>query len=127
MDPVAVGTSPRRFHRKMRGICPAFFLGCLLNINVAVANDLAISADRQSELVRLVRNDCGSCHGLKLTGGLGPSLLPGSLRDKPLDSLRETILHGRTGTAMPPWDKFLSVSDAEWIVQQLEKGFPDVR
>jgi len=31
---------------------------------------------RQAALVDLVRQDCGSCHGMTLKGGLGRSLLP---------------------------------------------------
>ncbi len=79
---------------------------------------------RQAELVRLVRQDCGSCHGLTLQGGLAPALLPQALANKPVDSLMATILQGRAGTAMPPWQRFLSESEARWIVSQLQKGFP---
>jgi cytochrome c55X len=82
------------------------------------------SPARERELVRLVRQDCGSCHGLLLKGGLGPSLLPGALRDKPLDSLRATVLLGRPGTAMPPWQGLLTEADAEWILERLLSGFP---
>jgi cytochrome c55X len=79
---------------------------------------------RQLDLVRLVRQDCGSCHGLLLKGGLGPALLPSALIDKPLDSLLVTIMRGRPGTAMPPWQGILSEADADWIARQLLKGFP---
>lgn len=79
---------------------------------------------RRHELVALVRQDCGSCHGLTLKGGLGPALLPQALKDKPADSLQAVILYGRPGTAMPPWQRFLSAAEAEWIVAQLQKGFP---
>jgi cytochrome c55X len=72
-----------------------------------------------------VRQDCGSCHGLTLKGGLGPSLLPESLRDKPAQSMEATILFGRPGTAMPPWKNFLNEEEAAWIVQNLQKGFPN--
>ena len=87
----------------------------------------SIRPERQAEIVRLVRNDCGSCHGGKLKGGLGPSLQPESLRDKVPESLRETILHGRAGGAMPPWSDFLTEEEADWIVNQLLKGFPNAR
>ena len=38
----------------------------------AFAQQGAPDVARQKELVRMVRQDCGSCHGLYLTGGLGP-------------------------------------------------------
>ena len=84
-------------------------------------------ASRQRELITLVRQDCGSCHGLTLKGGLGPALLPETLTDKPIDSLTATILHGRPGTAMPPWRRFVNEAEAEWIVVNLQKGFPRER
>ncbi|MCX7174378.1 MAG: cytochrome c [Proteobacteria bacterium] len=79
---------------------------------------------RQHELIRLVRQDCGSCHGMTLKGGLGLPLLPDSLRDKPASSLAATVVHGRPGTAMPPWKTILAEGEAEWIVSRLLTGFP---
>ena len=81
--------------------------------------------ERARDLVRMVRQDCGSCHGLRLTGGLGPALLPETLRDKAVDSLRYTVLLGRPGTPMPPWNAFMSEAEADWIVRQLMQGFPE--
>lgn len=81
--------------------------------------------ERQRELVHLVRQDCGSCHGMTLNGGLGPSLKPEALRGKPAESLAATIYGGRPGTPMPPWHRFLSESEAQWIVEKLLAGFPE--
>jgi cytochrome c55X len=47
---------------------------------------------------------------------------PETLRDKPKESLVATILFGRPGTAMPPWNPFLTEAEAEWIVEMLLKG-----
>ena len=93
----------------------------------AFADSPRIKPERQNELVHLVRQDCGSCHGMQLRGGLGPALTPEMLKDKPVESLVSTILHGRPGTAMPPWNTFLSEAEAAWIVNSLQKGFPDAR
>jgi cytochrome c55X len=79
---------------------------------------------RERELVRLVRQDCGACHGMTLAGGLGPSLRPEALRDRPAESLAQTIIHGRPGTPMPPWQPFLTDAEAVWIVERLLAGFP---
>ncbi len=93
---------------------------------LALAEELfTLSPERNRELVRMVRQDCGSCHGLTLRGGLGPALLPETLRDKPPAGLKYTILLGRPGTAMPPWQPFLSEAEADWIVAQLLRGFPE--
>lgn len=82
------------------------------------------SVARQRQLVHLVRQDCGACHGLSLQGGLGTPLTPAALHDKPATSLVATILHGRPGTPMPPFKNMLSEAEAQWIVTQLLNGFP---
>lgn len=79
---------------------------------------------RQRELIHMVRQDCGSCHGMTLQGGLGPALLPADLAPKSAESLVATIIGGRPGTAMPPWSRFLAEDDARWIVTRLMEGFP---
>lgn len=85
----------------------------------------APDASRSRELVRMVRQDCGSCHGMRLTGGLGPALTREALADFPLDSLVAVIVHGRPGTPMPPWKAMLSEPEARWIAQRLRQGFPE--
>ncbi|MFO1338582.1 MAG: cytochrome c [Burkholderiaceae bacterium] len=82
------------------------------------------ATERQAALVRMVRHDCGSCHGMRLTGGLGPALTREALADKPVGSLAATIQHGRPGTPMPGWKTMLSDEDAQWIAAQLVAGFP---
>ena len=88
----------------------------------------AVSADpspvRQQQLLNLLHDDCGACHGLTLKGGLGLPLTPEALRDKDDDGLRITILDGRPGTPMPPWRPFLSEDEARWLVSQLKRGLP---
>lgn len=79
---------------------------------------------RSRELVHLVRQDCGSCHGLTLAGGLGPALTPDALADKPADGLVATVMGGRPGTPMPPFRGIVSEGEAQWIVEQLMRGFP---
>lgn len=87
----------------------------------------ALGEQRTGELVRMVRQDCGSCHGMTLKGGLGPALLPETLRHKPPESLRYTVLFGRPGTAMPAWKTILDEAEIDWIVRKLVEGFPQDR
>lgn len=102
----------------------------LLTLSALIAAGLAFPAaaeptpERQRELIHLVRQDCGSCHGLTLQGGLGPALLPATLADKPAEGLVATIIGGRNGTPMPPWHRFLAEDEARWIVARLMSGFP---
>ena len=48
----------------------------LLICTTAVATP---DATRQAQLEHLLSQDCGACHGLHMTGGLGPELTPTAL------------------------------------------------
>ncbi len=78
------------------------------------------SEQRKTELTNLLKHDCGSCHGLTLKGGLGPSLLVDDLANKSDNFLINTIQNGRTGTPMPPWKDFLNIDETQWLVQYLK-------
>lgn len=80
--------------------------------------------ERAARIVHMVRQDCGSCHGLTMKGGLGPSLEPAALAGKDPEQLRHVVLHGRPGTAMPPWGRFLTEAEAAWVIELLRKGLP---
>jgi cytochrome c55X len=117
----------RHFQRIIFKLMAVPGLACSVLVCAAQTADTApamVSQTRQAELVHLVRQDCGSCHGLTLNGGLGPALLPETLKGKPPEYLKAAILHGLAPSAMPPWKRFLSETDAEWIVINLQKGFP---
>jgi cytochrome c55X len=86
----------------------------------AAAADVA--PDRQKELHNLVIQDCGSCHGSTLKGGLGRPLLPAELAPFPEDVIASVILDGVKGTPMPPWRGLLSDAEALWIARELKKG-----
>ncbi len=90
----------------------------LLAMSAAAADP---GAARQQSLIDLLIQDCGSCHGLTLRGGLGPALEPARLEGHTVDSLARIILDGQ-GAAMPPWRGMLSVDEARWIAQRLLEG-----
>ncbi len=92
------------------------------DIIIATKNPSAITSERQKELKYMVQQDCGSCHGMRLKGGLGPSLLPERVSVLPKDYLIEAVTHGRKGTPMPPWEPILTDSEIAWIVEQLQSG-----
>jgi cytochrome c55X len=80
------------------------------------------AVDRQRELRNLLIQDCGSCHGLRLRGGLGPALLAEQLRGKSADYISSVILQGRPGSAMPGWSPLLTDAEARWIAELLLQG-----
>jgi cytochrome c55X len=94
----------------------------LFSINNVAASEADLSSERKEQLNHIVKQDCGSCHGMTLKGGLGPALLPEDLKGKTVLFLQHTILHGRAGTAMPPWKTLLTEQEALWISQQLKAG-----
>ena len=75
---------------------------------------------RQAELEHLVIQDCGSCHGLTMKGGLGKPITPADLEGRDPEGLAAIILDGVPGTAMPPWRPILSEEDALWIATYLK-------
>lgn len=81
--------------------------------------------ERQASLVHLLRQDCGSCHGLTLKGGLGPPLLPAELAGRDDFVLVDTILDGHPGTPMPPWRFEMTPDEAAWLVGYLRRGAGD--
>jgi len=91
-------------------------------VSTSLIGDDGVSRARAGELQNLLIQDCGSCHGLQMKGGLGPALLPEVLRGKNANYLSSVILHGRSGTAMPPWSALLSPAEARWIAERLLQG-----
>jgi len=96
----------------------------LLFLLLATLPCFALSADlpspeRQQELQYLLLQDCGSCHGMRLTGGLGPALTSQALAGKPRALLVATIREGRSGTPMPPWKYLLADEDINWLVDYM--------
>ncbi|MET0951229.1 MAG: cytochrome c [Pseudomonas sp.] len=79
---------------------------------------------RLAQLEHLLSQDCGACHGLHMTGGLGPELTRTALAGKSRDSLIATVTHGRPGTAMPGWAPLLGADDIRWLVDLLLQGYP---
>lgn len=91
---------------------------------MAAAPTLAadLPGERAAALSNLVRQDCGSCHGMTLRGGLGRPLLPDNLAGADTDAIAEVILDGIPGTPMPPWRGLLSEGEALWIARALKEG-----
>lgn len=80
-----------------------------------------IAPDRVAELQHMVTQDCGSCHGLTLKGGLGSPLTSDALDGAEPETLASIILDGVPGTAMPPWRPLLSEEEAIWIARYLKE------
>ena len=106
----------RRLRTGMRLLC---FAPCFLICTTANAD---ISVQRQQALDNLLKHDCGACHGLHRSGGLGPALTAHNLQKHSLESLTVIILNGRPGTAMPGWAGLLNAEEAGFLARQLKTG-----
>lgn len=85
-----------------------------------VAASEGIGPEAAKRLERLVVQDCGSCHGLTMKGGLGSPITPDLMQAYDRGDLSEVILDGIPGTAMPPWRPLLSEAEALWIADYLQ-------
>jgi len=125
--PHAVGWVERQ--RKPNGSAVRRVLGLDPTYVAAVFAFLALPAfaadpapTRQAELDYMLRQDCGSCHGMTMKGGLGAPLLPEFLQAKAPDALAEVVLDGIPGTPMPPWRGLLTADEARWMIDRLRRG-----
>ena len=81
-----------------------------------------LSVAEIARLSNMVRQDCGSCHGLTLKGGLGRPLTAEHLAGMDRETVRDIILFGINETPMPGWLGLLSESEADWIARALKTG-----
>jgi len=81
-----------------------------------------LPAERAMALTRLVHQDCGSCHGMTLKGGLGPALTPVALTGRSSADLAWVIARGRKERAMPGWEPLLPAQEIDWIARGLLDG-----
>lgn len=110
-----------------RGVVPAAVVLLLADLfasslAMAVNGQTELSPSRRKELSNLVLQDCGSCHGMRMSGGLGKPLLPKNLSDYSARTVADVILGGVPGTPMPPWRGLLKDHEALWIARQLKAG-----
>ena len=130
MSKTAAVSAPRALAFCLAGCLAATLATAVLNAPVRASTGSPAGAPpepRQTELIYRLRQDCGSCHGLTLKGGLGPSLLPAALKGKDEDALVDIILHGVPDRPMPPWSFEVTRAEALWLVRQMKKGLKDDR
>ena len=116
------GRAPCAIGRRSWGSASAAGLALAITLTLPAAAE--ISAMRAGELEHMVLQDCGSCHGLTLKGGLGRPLTKAALAGADREVLSLIILDGVPGTAMPPWRPLLTETEALWIADYLKGETP---
>lgn len=105
---------------------PRMLRAAALSLTISLLAAAAHASDYRSlsgdALADFVRQDCGSCHGLTLKGGLGRPLTADHLDHFDVETIRDIVLKGIPGTAMPPWAGILTPEQADWIAHRLKEG-----
>lgn len=109
---------------KMRGL---WIAAAILVCAWGKSAQAEVSEARARVLAEMVHQDCGSCHGMTLKGGLGLPLTREALAEKSEEGLFYVIRDGMPGTAMPPWQGMLSDADIRWIARYLVTGEKNAR
>jgi len=104
------------------GVAPALLALAFLLFGMAAVRADEPSPARHEALRNLLVQDCGSCHGLTLKGGLGRPLTPDAVADRSAAALAEIILDGIPGTPMPPWRELLTAEEARTIAEFIKRG-----
>ena len=107
--------------RPLAGVLVLFSL-CIGPLSSPAHAEGALPDTDIARLSNLVRQDCGSCHGLTLKGGLGRPLTAQHLADMDHEMVKHVILFGIDQTPMPGWLGLLSEQEADWIANALKTG-----
>lgn len=90
-------------------------------ISATVASVCSFAGDSKMDVVKVFEKECQGCHGPNHEGGVGSSLDPKVIRSKNSYALRDVILNGRAGTAMPAFKSSFTNDDADKMVDYLLK------
>ena len=105
-----------------RTLALLFLVACVVAATPVSSARSEVDAAGRARLGHLLVQDCGSCHGLTMQGGLGKPLLPETLADRSVEILAEIILDGIPGTPMPPWRGLLTTEEARFLAETLKTG-----
>ena len=107
---------------RFQNLSTPFFSVLIAGLFVTTSATADISQDRQTYLLNFLEQDCGSCHGLKRTGGLGSPLTPENLEYADDETLADIIMNGIPETAMPPWKAIINEEETYFLIKHLRKG-----
>jgi cytochrome c55X len=107
---------------RVQNLFTPFYKTLFASLLVTTSVHAEIGQVRQAELLNFLEQDCGSCHGLKRTGGLGSPLTPKNLQHADDDTLAGIILNGIPETAMPPWNALISKEEVYFLIKHLRQG-----
>lgn len=108
----------------MRATAPLLTVTLMLGLPPSAPAQEQPGPERREELRTLLYQDCGSCHGMTLKGGLGPALPAERMRAFGTGALTQLILQGVPGTAMPAWAPLLTEPEARWLAEHLQQRQP---
>ena len=83
----------------------------------ATLADSPADALNSSDVVLVCVSNAAACEEIISAEGFAEKL-----QDKNAEYLSAVILHGKSGSAMPPWKALLSPEEARWIADRLLQG-----
>jgi nitrite reductase (NO-forming)/hydroxylamine reductase len=86
----------------------------------AVVSSGLFAGTSHMNVEKMFEKECQGCHGPNHEGGVGADLRPTQIAKKNAYTLSETILNGRPGTAMPPFESKMNKADAQKMVDYLQ-------
>ena len=93
-------------------------------ISVSLLTLLPVAAPADPAV--LYATHCAVCHGDDRLGGLGPALIPESLRRLKGEKLEAVIAHGRISTQMPAFSDQISTADIAELATYLHTPLPSI-
>jgi glucose/arabinose dehydrogenase len=96
---------------------PSLAAPAVLLAQLALASGLQAQIQRPGKVNETYAENCASCHGEKLEGGLAPSMLDDDwVHGGDDDSLARSIRDGFPESGMPPWSGLLSEEEVRALV-----------
>ncbi|MCC2112254.1 MAG: c-type cytochrome [Hyphomicrobiales bacterium] len=99
----------------------SFFLGAL-----ALLAALPVHAEDPPSADTLYREHCIECHGESRLGGIGPALIPETLKRAKPDGLAATIHTGRPATQMPAFGEVLGETEIAALVGYIREPLGEI-
>ncbi|RVT81821.1 c-type cytochrome [Rhodobacteraceae bacterium CCMM004] len=93
---------------------------------LSLALGALLAAPAAADPAAIYARDCAECHGAERLGGVGPALIPQTLRRMRGPQLSDVIAHGRAATQMPAFGELLTADEIAAVAAWLDTPLAEV-
>jgi mono/diheme cytochrome c family protein len=93
----------------------------LLSLLIVVVAACSGPPDEDATGIEIYRQLCSSCHGVDLSGGVGPGLGSGSFSESMSDEVLTQVISRGRGSRMPAFSRTLSDAQMDRLVSYLRE------